>query len=642
MTPLRLYRPLLRSPTLVNRRLIHLTHICLNNNDKINKINNTNHINNNENSEDAETLELRYKKKYEFIKNQNLEESYKQLNPDEAQKGIPQRNYSRSNKSDEKTFQLTQKLKLMLAGLAALIATIGSLQIYQNWSFIKAKLFGDEGLETFDEMYERIKNKKQQKINAIENFANNVTNPNDSTIPGVYICGNNENHLVVDDNSYNYIPIFKRLDIFDNFIVKDISIDEKSGALINEKGDLYQWGLGFNGDSKNPTIKGKKLIKVKISNNTIYALTKNGEVLYLPVNFELQKEINNKEKGWLGSYNVNYFKLKTPKKNIIDISAGLEHLVLLDKDGNVFTNATGYNTKLNQSFGQFGLPEFSQFDEPPKINEVHDVVLLNKYMKNGTVNHRFITQIATGDYFTLCLDKAGSAWAFGKNTHGAIGTLINYDTEIIPYPTQIQFITSHFKRNEFPRCINIAAGGDTAFATFTSSNIYELFEKSLKSENNVIDDRFTFEDLPTAEETKLHLAWGHGLKGELGLGYFIHGSYEPKKIKVLNDIKEFNEMTNKLERIKIKSWSVGKNHCIVTLENNDVYVWGDNEYGQLGNGKRIRSGSPSTIPSLLEPNTDKKIKFAKFNNRLNLYDNGKIHQEIIAGRDTTAIVYKKD
>lgn len=645
MSVLRVYRPVLRLTVSRNHRLIHSSSLCWKDEGKTSEpLNNQNqNISNNLNTSN-EDLEHIYKKKYEFIQKQNLEESYSKLHANELEENmkIPQRNYSTSEKSDENTFQLTQKFKLMAAGLAALVITLGGLQIYQNWTFLKAKIFGDDSLETFDEMYSRIQQKKQKKIDAIENFSNNVTNPNDSTIPGVYICGNNQNQLVTNDKSYDYVPIFKRLDVFDNFIVKDITMNENSGALINERGDLYQWGSGFDGDSTNPTIKGKNLIQVKISNNTIYALTKYGEVLYLPINFKLQNQIQNKENGWIKSNIVNYFKLNTPNKNIVDISAGLQHLALLDKEGNVYTTATGYNTKLNKSFGQFGLPEFSQFDEPPQINEVHDVVLLNKYIKNGNVKHRITSQIATGDYFTLCLDKAGSVWAFGKNTHGAIGTIINYDTEVIPYPTQVQFITSHFKRNEFPRCINIAAGGDTAYATFTSSNMYELFEKSLKSDDILIDNKFSFDTLPEAEEANLHLAWGHGLKGELGLGYFIHGSYEPKKIKTLNEIKEFNEITNKLEKIKIKSWAVGKNHCIVTLENNDVYAWGDNEYGQLGNGKRIRLGIPSNIPSLLEPNTDKKMKFSKFNNRLNLLDNGKIHQEVVAGPYTTAIVYKKD
>lgn len=628
-------RNVLTTPFLLGNRLLHSSPHCwksgpspINEQENVND----NHI--------EDSLEQKYKKKYEFIKKQNLEESYNTL-INKENTNSQQRSGSDSSKSNDETFQLTQRFKLMGAGLAALIVTIAGLQTYQNWGYLKSKIFGDE-LESFDEMYQRILDKKQKKVDALTAFSTTVSNPNDSSVPGVYICGNNKNHLVVDDDAYDYVPVFKRLDMFDNFIVKDMAIAEKSGALIDEKGDLYQWGSGFNGDSKKPTIKGKKLVKVRISNETIYALTKHGEVLYLPEDSKLQCGIQSKEKGWLGSYNVNYFKLATPTNNIIDIAAGLEHLVLLDKAGHVYTTATGYNTQISQSFGQFGLPEFSQFDEPPKINEVHDVVLMNKFIGKGGVRERSTTQIAAGDYFTLCLDKTGQVWAFGKNTHGAIGTAINYDTEIVPYPTQVQFIASHFKRNEFPRCINIVAGGDTAFATFTSTNMYEIFEKTLKQEDKVIDDRFTFDSLPDAEESNLHLSWGHGLKGELGLGYFIHGSYEPKRIKTLNDIQEFNELNNKLEKIKVKSWTVGKNHCIVTLANNDVYVWGDNEYGQLGNGKRIRSGAPSTIPSLLEPNADKKVKFARYNNRLNLLDNGKFHQEVVAGRDTTAIVYKKD
>ncbi|TID26241.1 hypothetical protein CANINC_002773 [Pichia inconspicua] len=547
---------------------------------------------------------------------------------------------SHSSTSDEKTLQLTQRFKLLTAGLAAIGLTIAALNIYQNWSFIKS-YFGGDNLESFDAMYERIKDKKQKKQLALEKYSKEITNPNGIDVPGVYICGNNQNQLISTEKDYDYVPVFKRLDVFDNFIVKDVAIGDSSGALINHKGDLYQWGLGYNGDSKKPTLKGKHLKRVQISNNAVYVLAENGDVLYLPENAELQKEIRTKEKGWLGSYDVNYSKLQINTK-IADIAAGKEHLILKDINGAVYTTATGLDdSKIDKSNGQFGLPEFSQFDDPPKVNEVHEVVLLNKYMKNDQVLKRQFSKVAAGDYFSLCLDKSGVVWAFGKNTFGAVGSTINYDSEIIPYPTQVQFISSHFKRNEFPRCIDIYAGGETAFATFASSNMYEIFEKSLRA-SDTFNKKFTFDDLESAEQDKLHLSWGHGLKGELGLGHFIHGSYEPKKIKVLNEIKEFNEVTNKLEKIGVKRWSCGKNHCVVTLGNNDVYVWGDNEFGQLGNGKKIRAAAPITIPSILEPNKQTKDKFAKFNNRLQLYDNGKIHQEIVAGRDTTAIVYKKN
>lgn len=647
-------RSLRLSSSLGKYRYIHYSNVSYHNNNdaKNNSKNNDAAKTPPSDIDDTDTLSHIYKKKYEFIQKQNLENSYNMLNSistNGSNENSNQNNYKNYNNEDieDKTMQLTQKYKLLIGGLVALITTIGGLQIYQNWSFIKSNYIGDNELESFDEMYERIKDKKQKKQLNLENFTKKITNPNDSSVPGVYICGNNQSNLVTDEK-FEFIPVLKRLDIFDNFIVRDIVMSENSGALIDENGDLYQWGFGFSKNienSKKSTLKGKNLKKVQISNKTIYTLTENGEVLYLPESLEMQNQIDNIEKGWLGNYKVNYFKLSMPinerTSKIIDIAAGIEHLVLLNKKGSVLTCATGFNTKIEKSFGQFGLPEFSQFDKPPIINQVHDVILLNKYMKNGNVLNREIKQIAAGDNFTLCLDQTGCIWAFGKNTHGAIGSVINYDTEIIPYPTQVKLSSTHFKRNEFPRCIDISAGGDTAFATFTSDNMYELFEKSFREKNNN-NSSFDFESLPAAEENKIYLSWGHGLKGELGLGYFIHGTNEPKKIKILNEIKEFNELNNKLEKIGIKSWSIGKNHVVVTLNNDDVYVWGDNEYGQLANGKRIRSAIPSNIPSLLEPNSDNKMKLAKYNNRLQLKHFGKVHQEIVAGEFNTAIIYKKD
>ncbi|ONH77758.1 Protein FMP25, mitochondrial [Pichia kudriavzevii] len=617
---------------LLNRRILHTTAVRLAEEDAKNAPKSTTDI------EDDDTLKHLYKRKYQFVQKQNLEDPYNVLHESQHQSNSYGEHQNSSQSDDEKTFQLTQRLKFIAGGVAALVITLGSLEVYNNWSFLKSKYFGNGELESFDEMYERIKNKKQKKKQELELFAKTITNPNDSSVPGVYVCGDNRSQLVSDEKDYQLIPVFKRIDAFDNMIVKDVAIGDKSGALIDERGSLYQWGAGFGGDPRIPSIKGKNLKKVQISNDTVYVLSEKGDVFYLPESHELQNQHVHKQKGWFGSYDVKFQKLDTLKRKIVDIRAGSQHLVLLDDKGKVATTATGYDNGIEQSYGQFGLPEFSQFDAPPRINEIHDVVLLNRYLKNGKVAERKITQIAAGDFFTLCLDQAGSVWAFGKNTYGAIGSTINFDTEIIPYPTQVKFISSHFKRSEFPRCVSIAAGGESAYATFSSSNMYELFERSLK---DGAGGQPTFEPLGEVEESKLHLSWGHGLKGELGLGHFIHGSSEPKKIKVLNDIKEYNEITNKLEKIGIKSWSAGKNHVVVTLQNNDVYVWGDNEFGQLGNGKRIRAGAPINIPSLLEP-SDREVKYSRFNDRLQLIDNGKVHQEIVAGNYTTAIVYKKD
>ncbi|GME95923.1 unnamed protein product [Ambrosiozyma monospora] len=228
---------------------------------------------------------------------------------------------------------------------------------------------------------------------------------------------------------------------------------------------------------------------------------------------------------------------------------------------------------------------------------------------------------------------------------------------------------SHFKKGELAQCLNIAAGGDTAYASLVASDIYKLFEEKLK-DSTKSGGSLDLPVLPSAsisssntdgngsagvesQKELSHFAWGHGLKGELGVGHFVHGVSEPNKIKSLNGLKEYNEKTGQTEVMGVKNWSVGKNHVVVTLANGDVYCWGDNEYGQLGNGKRFRAAVPLVVPSLLEPAVDgddgvkdgkklkKKFTARKANDRLNLKSEKNWEMVAVAGVDTSAIYYKK-
>lgn len=539
-------------------------------------------------------------------------------------------------KEDLAVFKQSQRLQGMLMGTLALVTLLGGFQLYTHRNWVKAKIYGDNfDNESFDEMYNGLREKKKLKNENLIDNAQAVTNPNGSNVPGIYICGNNKYGLVSNDSQFDIVPLFKRLDMFDNFIVKDISISEKSGALINEKGDLYQWGKGFNGDSKKPTLKGFNLEKVQISNGVIYALNSKGEVYYIPESSSIQKEKLNSVNGWFGKSRVSYFKLFTPTP-IKDISSGLEHLMLLDKYGQVSTCATGLpDTVLGKSHGQFGLPEFSQFDEPPRPNEVHSVVLLNKFKNDsGLIEKRKITSIGAGNYTSLVCDDLGAIWAWGWNKYGTIGKSLNFDTEYVSYPVRIEGLNSHFKRSEIAKCIDLRVGGDTVFATVTVSDIYKMFEERIKkgSETHLaeVDNGHTLK----------YFSWGHGLKGSLGLSpqMFIHLTSEPKEMKSLTSMQDYNESTKKMEPIKVREWAIGYRHGAIALENGDVMTWGDGTAGQLGDGKRNRRGAPSYIPKLLEPNGE---ICEKWNNRMQLQKTGKWKQELAAGWDTTAIVYKR-
>ncbi|GMF01165.1 unnamed protein product [Ambrosiozyma monospora] len=207
----------------------------------------------------------------------------------------------------------------------------------------------------------------------------NVTDPNDSSVPGVYICGSNLHGLVEppsdkpqevkDDSSSSdkksskkskekkleFQTVYKRIPQFDNFLANDICLSSTSATLIDSKGDLYQWGQGYSPESLNskpiPTIKGQKLVKAQISNGTVYALNKSGQVIYFPESKSDQvTTIKNSNSFfnslWLGkNRNTNekpFQVLSNGAKfgKVADIAAGAEHLVLLNTDGQVFVTAT--------------------------------------------------------------------------------------------------------------------------------------------------------------------------------------------------------------------------------------------------------------------------------------------------------------
>ncbi|VEU20018.1 DEKNAAC100370 [Brettanomyces naardenensis] len=574
------------------------------------------------------------KKKYEFIEKQKLKGYTEDLRTDGRRNPVEEEAEEELDVAYNTAKRARSKILSFFLGMS--IAAAG-YEAYVHRDELKQKIDGLRGVP--EPAPPKKSDISSEPVIRLDSKLYKVTNSNPSSVPGLYICGNNEHGLVSEEKDTKYQAVLKRLGIFDNVLARSVYLGKKSGVLVDENGDLYQWGDGFGGDSTKPSLKGEKIVDAKISNDVIYARNDKGRVLYFPEDVEAQKLFSGSKEGWFGPTKTRYRELAISKP-VRDIKCGKEHIVLLTDDGQVYTAATGYGKGIEKSWGQFGMPNLSQFDEAPKPNEVHEVTLLNKYVQNDQVKKRRITQIAAGDYFTMCLDSLGEVWAFGRNTYGAIGLEMDYNTEVISYPSQVR-LSSYFKHDEFPHCINIAAGGDTAFATYLASNLYKLFENSVRK-----DGTFDMSNISDEEQEKLvHVAWGYGLNGELGSGHYVHGQSEPDKIKNVNNIEEFNEQKNRVENIGVKAWAPGEHHVAVTLSNNDVYIWGDNEYGQQGNGKRIRAPAPVPAPSLLEPGRPSKKTVTRtelINNRLELLDNGKFEQVITAGPDTTAIFYRKD
>jgi len=92
---------------------------------------------------------------------------------------------------------------------------------------------------------------------------------------------------------------------------------------------------------------------------------------------------------------------------------------------------------------------------------------------------------------------------------------------------------------------------------------------------------------------------GHNLHGELGAGNISHVQ-EVIKVESLSNYKITTEEGEK--DVRINQISCGKNHCMALLSVGAVLEWGANEFGQLGNRKRVFSENPIIIKEFTDEN----------------------------------------
>src|SRR5204863_2675778 len=87
------------------------------------------------------------------------------------------------------------------------------------------------------------------------------------------------------------------------------------------------------------------------------------------------------------------------------ISSGLEHVLLLTNAGRVFSAAS--SSEQFPSRGQLGIPGLAWSTRPEgPYDACHEINALRAFR---------ITNIATGDYHSLVLDKDGRVFVFGDN-----------------------------------------------------------------------------------------------------------------------------------------------------------------------------------------------------------------------------------
>lgn len=418
--------------------------------------------------------------------------------------------------------------------------------------------------------------------------------------PGVYVWGANSGRVANPNSNESVIKTPQRIPYFDGLVLRDLKVDQDSGAAISQDGDLIQWGKGYKDSDHTPTksLTGKDLVSLSLSRGRIVALSSRGDVYSLPIS-KAEQESGPKplDNSWLPFWktksSVSYRALKPSlqmREKVIATAGGLEHVLLLTNSGRVFSAASA--TDHFPSRGQLGVPGLTWASRPDGPFDIcHEVSPLRGFN---------ITSIAAGEYHSLALDKDGRAFAFGDNSFGQLGFDLDPKIPFDDTPQMLPLQKSYFGKSQEVKATGVAAGGATSFFMVDAKNIAGQGEGASKAP-------------PAGRVTADTLSCGRGIFGSLGNGKWTHLQDKPTKVGALSGLFEYDEASQKVVPIRLRHISVGSTHAAAVMANwtnldatnhgsqsdinwgEDVLWWGGNEFYQLGTGKRNNICQPTYI-----------------------------------------------
>jgi alpha-tubulin suppressor-like RCC1 family protein len=295
-------------------------------------------------------------------------------------------------------------------------------------------------------------------------------------------------------------------------------------------------------------------------------------------------------------------------KKVMDLAAGTQHFVALKDDGTVW--AWGGN-----KFGQIGTGSTQEIiSQPVQVKGLPS-----------------ITAVSASQNHSLALDRSGHVWAWGSNLSSQLGDGKNAD---LRSPVQVQGIDNvkdiaagyRFSTALKKDGTVWAWGGKCATDTDPKlAHLVEEFKEGLEKEEgyfhpessadpNVIsrlndcvgesivniESRSPKQIAGVSDITELSAGFGHILAlksdgtvwgwgcnkyGQTGAGFKGNQTANRTPVKV-KDLPP------------IRSVSAGFRHSLALDESGNVWSWGQNYHGQLGDGKTADNAQPTKIPGL--------------------------------------------
>jgi len=391
----------------------------------------------------------------------------------------------------------------------------------------------------------------------------------------VYTCGANENgRLGISEDILDISTPQVNPNIQDVML---ISAGTNHAVVVKTDGEAYSWGRGLTGELGNRTIKNS-YIPVMVGPYIVRTDEKN---------LVLGKTDTKEIKGY-----VDYFNIL--KEDIIDINSISKNtqVARITKLANEESSLT--EEEIEKGYKAFRIEAVKEGTTNAVLTEqqtnTNEILQIEVLPEPGTTISPMVESLSS---FTLALKTNGTVWSYGQNVYGELGT---GDTTSYDEPQQVIFPEGTIIKQ-------IAAGEYHAVALDTEGNVwtwgrnnYYQLGLASASESNVPMlvpglpkvTRITAGNnsvMAVTEDNKL-VAWGQNAYGELGIGEYSN-KITPTVIEGVHDVLDIQG---------------GKNHYIVLKTTGDLFVTGSNLYGQLGKdiGDRVRTSTFENIESNLK------------------------------------------
>ena len=250
---------------------------------------------------------------------------------------------------------------------------------------------------------------------------------------------------------------------------------------------------------------------------------------------------------------------------------------------------------------------------------------------------------STNGSFSLAVGSDGNAYAWGYNSNGQLGTMTGSSNRTVPVMVRTPDRSTYPDLPEDFTYVQVSAGTSHSLAVGSDGNVYAWGSNGDGQLGNGTSsdrytpvrvktpDRSTYPDLP-ADFTYLQVsagtdhslalgsdgnvyAWGYNGNGQLGDGTSSSRS-APVRVKT-PDRSTYPDLPADFTYLQV---SAGYQHSLALGSDGNVYAWGWNYYGQLGNGTiydkhapvRVKTPDRKTYPDLPEDFTYLQVSAGGF------------------------------